>query len=327
MVEMLFRPFDLGRWFVIGFSAWLAQFLGCSGGGGSGANLGIPPSGRGGGSGERESAVIRDLLEGRVGIGSDIERFFARIRDVLEEPAAILFAGCGVTAILGLFVLLVVIVLILLWVGSRGKFMFLDNVATGRAEIKNPWARYRSEGNSFFAWYLGYLFTALLLVLLSMTPFAVGLYGATEHRFTAWPLVVIGGVLIFTVAVILAFVNLCLDSFIVPIMHRFEVSAPDAWRKFLPLLWEHPGSFVLYALFVLVLYFGLGLALLLLGLVTCCIGWVLVAIPYLGTVLLLPVWVTLRAFSVEFLAQMIPELAIVTTSPDDGSVVPGDLEE
>ena len=115
MVEMLFRPFDLGRWFVIGFSGWLAQFLGCSGGGGSGANLGIPPSGRGGGSGERESAVIRDLLEGRVGIGSDIERFFARMRDVLEEPAAVLFAGCGVTAILGLFVLLVVVVLVLLW--------------------------------------------------------------------------------------------------------------------------------------------------------------------------------------------------------------------
>ena len=32
---ILFRPFDLGKWFVIGFCAWLA-YLGTGGGGGGG---------------------------------------------------------------------------------------------------------------------------------------------------------------------------------------------------------------------------------------------------------------------------------------------------
>ena len=32
---MLFRPFDFGRWFIIGFCAWLA-YLGNGGGGGGG---------------------------------------------------------------------------------------------------------------------------------------------------------------------------------------------------------------------------------------------------------------------------------------------------
>ena len=39
------------------------------------------------------------------------------------------------------------------------------------------------------------------------------------------------------------------------------------------------------------------------GIVTCCIGWILLVIPYIGTVVTLPIWYWLRAFSVEFLAQ------------------------
>jgi len=35
---------------------------------------------------------------------------------------------------------------------------------------------------------------------------------------------------------------------------------------------------------------------------TCCI----VVLPYVGTVILLPIWVTYRLFSVEFLAQFDP---------------------
>ena len=35
--RMLFQPFDLGKWFVIGFCAWLAG-LGESGGGGGGGS-------------------------------------------------------------------------------------------------------------------------------------------------------------------------------------------------------------------------------------------------------------------------------------------------
>src|SRR6185312_10934792 len=37
--RMLFKPFDLGKWFVIGFCAWLA-FLGEGGGGGFHGNFG-----------------------------------------------------------------------------------------------------------------------------------------------------------------------------------------------------------------------------------------------------------------------------------------------
>ena len=42
------------------------------------------------------------------------------------------------------------------------------------------------------------------------------------------------------------------------------------------------------------------------GIVTCCIGWILLVIPYIGIVVTLPIWYWLRAFSVEFLAQFQP---------------------
>ncbi len=45
------------------------------------------------------------------------------------------------------------------------------------------------------------------------------------------------------------------------------------------------------------------IAIVLAGIFTCCIGLVLFIIPYIGTVVTLPVWYTFRAFSLEYLAQ------------------------
>ena len=39
------------------------------------------------------------------------------------------------------------------------------------------------------------------------------------------------------------------------------------------------------------------------GLFTCLLGFVLLVIPYIGTVITLPIWYTFRVFSLEFLAQ------------------------
>jgi len=43
------------------------------------------------------------------------------------------------------------------------------------------------------------------------------------------------------------------------------------------------------------------------GALTCCALFLVLAIPYVGTVVLLPVYVTARAFGPEFLAQFGPE--------------------
>ncbi len=66
---------------------------------------------------------------------------------------------------------------------------------------------------------------------------------------------------------------------------------------------KHIGYFVLYGIVVFFIYIVVFLAVMILGFFTCCIGFMFLLIPYIGSVILLPVSVMFRAFSLEFLQQ------------------------
>src|SRR5690348_843830 len=149
--QLLFRPFDLGKWFTIGFCAWLA-YLGEQGG-----SFGNYNSGSGGHTN-----------------GDDIRRQLAHGRQVFVEN---LYWIVPVVVV----VILVVIALwaVMLWLNSRGKFMFLHCVALDRAEIREPWDRYSGAANSLFLFriVLGLIGMAmtlplvLLMVLMALSMF------------------------------------------------------------------------------------------------------------------------------------------------------------
>ena len=63
------------------------------------------------------------------------------------------------------------------------------------------------------------------------------------------------------------------------------------------------GRFILYLLFQIVLTIAIDSMILAIVLVTCCVAGCFMAIPYLGTVLLLPVLVFKRSYSLFYLAQ------------------------
>ncbi len=90
-------------------------------------------------------------------------------------------------------------------------------------------------------------------------------------------------------------------------MYREGRRTNDGWRRFMPLLRAHLGSFILYGLFLLLLLIGTAIALGLFSCATCCVGFCLLAIPYLGTVIALPIPYTFRGFGPEFLSQFGPE--------------------
>ena len=113
-----------------------------------------------------------------------------------------------------------------------------------------------------------------------------------------------GLIIQFMVLVILmAYISLFLNDFVVPIMYKYKITTSKAWFKFLPVLSRHLGQFILYGLFIFVLMILVVVCVILFGLFTCCIGFLLLIIPYIGSVVLLPVSYTFRAFSVEFLEQ------------------------
>jgi hypothetical protein len=84
-----------------------------------------------------------------------------------------------------------------------------------------------------------------------------------------------------------------------------------AWKLFLNLFKKHPLPFIGYGIIVFLLMIVFVIAVIAAGLVTCCIGFLVLIIPYIGTVVTLPVWYALRAFSLEFLAQFGPEYDVL----------------
>lgn len=279
--EMLFHPVEPRTWLVLGFAAWLAGLM--EGTGGGTGNLGTGKTG-----GARDGV---ELLQGAW-------------QRLLEHPwlAALTVVGVAVT---------LVVLLLLLWLSSRAKFVYLDSVVTRRPAIVEPWRRTRQLGNSLFLWRLGFFAAALLAAVTLGTVLYVAAGGLDGFGFAtarSTLMTVLAAVTALLFAIVLAFVTLFLDSFVVPLMAQGNLSAGAAWAAFLPWLEAYTGSFVLYGLFVLALWIGVALAVVAAGFATCCMGFFLLAVPYVGTVVLLPVHLTYRLFSLAFLAQFDPGL-------------------
>ncbi len=288
--RILFRPFDLGKWLVIAFSAWLAGLA--SGGSGTGGP-------RWHGKGDR----LPD-------IGYGVRQAWGWVHEhVLRSP-------------LILVVVLVVIgaILLLIWISSRAKFVFLDNVVRDRGTFVEPWKRLARLGDSLFAWRLGF-FAVAVAAMIAVAAVALAIAGGLPRHhelggrgFAGIAFLLVAGV---SVALVIAYVNLFLESFVIPVMYRDGITATAAWRRFGPLFDANSGAFILYGLFVLLLWIAVAGAVLLAGLFTCCVGFLVLALPYVGTVVLLPVLVAYRAYSLEFLAQLAPGYALLASAEPD----------
>jgi hypothetical protein len=281
--RVLFQPFDPGKWFTIGFCAWLAT-LGQHGGGGSGGGN-FKNSQWHGWNGAHES-----LNQARAWIGHN---FYWLL------PLVIVVVALG----LALWVLLV-------WVSSRGKFMFLNCVALDKAEVVAPWQRFAREANSLFWFRLALGLCGMLLILPLIAGAVVVALGMVEQE-AATASVVLGllglGFGMLLVGCALWIVSNLTTEFVVPVLFLRGGGCLAAWRALLGLIAGNIGHFILYLLFRFVLGLGIGLATLAIILMTCCVAGCLLAIPYLGTVLFLPVLVFVRSYSACYLAQYGPE--------------------
>ncbi|MEZ5333573.1 MAG: hypothetical protein R2991_16420 [Thermoanaerobaculia bacterium] len=287
----LFAPFDLGRWLVLGFAAWLAGLAG------GGYNLRIPVGGGDWGGGE----TWREGVEGAEGAAR-------------EAWSTLASAGCLVLVAV-LAILVVALLLTALWASSRGRFVFLDNVVTGRAAIVEPWKRWRRQGNSLFLFRLlfGLGLVGVVGLLVLGTVVAVGGLAAIQRdgplvALFAVPLALVLAATVLLVIVSSVLVAYLLEGFVVPLMHRYELGVLDGWRRFLVLFRAKPWPYLLSGLLLMALHIGVGLALFTAGCLTCCLGFLVLMIPYVGTVVTLPVPYFVRSYTLALLAQADPHL-------------------
>jgi hypothetical protein len=253
MKKALFRPFDLIKWINIGFTAFLAQLPGCSGGGG-GRNSGFK---------------IDDF---------DWDKFYSfpktAIDWLISHP---LWFGLIIFGV----IMLVVIAVLMTWLNSRGKFMFLYNVVNNRDEVRKPWNDYQKQGDSLFWWQLIYgLIVMAVFVLFVFYCFQIfknmheGLIPeVTKFGFISGMVVILLGLMLFT-----GYISLFLTDFVVPVMFKHKLSVNKAWSKFLALAAQNMGSFFIYGLVIFALKIAVAIAVIFAAVLTCCIGLLLIMI-------------------------------------------------
>jgi hypothetical protein len=276
--EILFRPFDLGKWFTLGFCAFLAT-LG-EGGGGSG-NFNTGGGGRGGGGGGNEFEALKEWIQENLTL-------------IISIVAGAVVVGC----LLGL---------LLTWLSSRGKFMFIDGIVHNRGAVAAPWREYRREGNSLFVFQIVFQLTCFLIFVLLLAACVLIAYPsieAEEFGTSAVVALAVGIPVVLLYALAVGFIGMCLRHFVVPIMYLRRIGVMEAWGIFRhEMLAGRVGTFVLYVLFQIVIGIAIGFIALAATCMTCCLA----ALPYLGTVILLPLFVFDYSYHLYFLEQFGPE--------------------
>jgi hypothetical protein len=274
--KILFQPFDVRKWFVIGFAAFLSGHFA-----GIGFNF---PSPFGNFQSHRATREV---------IPPHLEQWKPWL-----AVAIVLFA-----------LIILALVVALTWLKARGNFIFTDCVVRNQAAIAGPWREYRKEGNSYFFFLLAVMFSVLLLAA-AIVASILGLGLLKQNAGETVSIAAIGLIVFLCVFWILIAIFIGIATyFMVPIMYRRRCHASEAFRGVTLLIWHHLGSFVLFCLFGIVLV----LAVLVIGGIVTCATCCLAALPYLGTVILLPVFVCLRAFGLAFLRQFGPDYDVWAT--------------
>jgi len=205
----------------------------------------------------------------------------------------------------------VIIGIVLLWLSSRGTFMYLDCVATNRADVVRPWHEHRTIARSYFLWRLVFGFLCLPVVLLLLVPAILLLYPIIFSHgaltVVAILLLVALGLLFVAFAFFAALVHFCLRAFVAPIMFLRRCSCTTAWSPFLKLLHMHFGQFAFFLLLEMAYGVTVAMAGCLVCVATCCCG----TLPVVTQTFLQPFLLFERAFSICFLGRIDPQLRII----------------
>jgi len=278
----LLFPFQFDRWLTLGFVAFLDQ---CGRGGVGGTMPGGPgfPGGGGGGTGGGSGAG---------GGLSDLGAWFTAHLGLIVAVAA------------GVLVVVVLLAALVLWIGSRATFVYLEDVATGRAELSRPWRDHAERAQSYFAWRFG-LAAALLGAVALLVVVAVGAFFLMARGGRGG--MVLGGILLVALVPTLILILLAgglsamaLRDFVAPLQVHSGLACGPAVRLFLSLLRLHPLAFVLYVLLKVVFGLVQGVVLLAAACLTCCC----VLIPVVTQTALQPLFFFERAWSLYLLRRM-----------------------
>ena len=269
--HVLFENFNIGKWFAIGFCAFLA-LLGEGGGGGGGFNN------------------ISNL---------------SRHKEALPQIKSFIIEYIFIISIsIGIFILVIIALAILIqWLSCRGKFMFLDNVVRNRAEIKELWRKFKPLANSLLIFKIALmLISFVLFIVIIFIGFLIAWSDISARSFGQNAIIAIVFVAFFLLIMMVAFtiINVLTKDFWVPIMYRRNAKIFEAIEIFKSeIATNHIFDIIKFFLMKILL----GVAIVTISTICCCCTCCIAAMPYIGTVILLPLIMFSRCYSLFFLEQ------------------------
>jgi hypothetical protein len=285
---ILFRPFDAEKWLVIGFCAWLAS-------------------------------LIKGGFHG-------MSRFnHERPDHYMDEVTAKIagFAGTHIVAIsitiIAAAIFFVAILVLLLWLSSRGQFMFLDCLAKNKAQVIQPWQIFKRQANSLFGFRLLLTVIGFAVITALIVPiifFAIAAKASSSIAIIAIVMIIVMALLIILASSILGLVQALAFDFVIPIMYLQKINVLAAWQRFWPILKCHFWKIMLYLLFKLLITMCIGaivMFIFVLGCCCCCIS-VILLIPYIGTVILLPFPSFSKLYNLCFIRQFGSEFDVFSSA-------------
>jgi len=294
----LLFPFRFDRWLALGAVAFLDQ---CGRGGVGGMLPGGPPGG----------GRLPSPGTGSGGLSDAASWFNAHLALILG------FAT-------GALVVIVAVVALMLWIGSRATFVYIDDVASGRADVSRPWSAHAERANSHFAWRFGLAaaFFGAMVVLVALAVGAALLIakgGVAGAGFGAVMLVLLVP-LLFLLLLAAGLSSMALRDFVAPLQMFTGTSCGPAVRLLVGLVRAHPVPFLLFVLLKVVFEVAQGILILCAACVTlCCI-----LLPVVTQTVLQPLFFFERAWSLHLLRQMGYDLIGGQAVPGSAAA-PGDL--
>jgi hypothetical protein len=274
----LFKPFDIAKWLILGLNAFLAGEMNGAYGNGISNKF------------NRNDYPALDNIH-------DIPNI---IRDwAISHPGWMMVIIIGIVFVIGLIVLFT-------WLSSRGAFMFLDNVVWDKAEVSKPWHEYASEAHSLFLWRMGFGLVCFAviggfigIILVKALPY----WDFTSFNELPWGSIASFALLFLLLVTFIGYISMFLNNFVIPIMYKDRLTVLPAWSKFMSLFSDYPAPFIMFGALLTIFYIAIGILIVLVSVLTCCIGLILLSLPYINSVILLPISYTYRAYGVLFLQQ------------------------
>jgi hypothetical protein len=300
MKALLFQPFQIERWLVLGLCVWMAQLFKS---GGSGLNF---PSGGGGGGGP-------------MGTSNELQQ----AADWMATNMALL-----VGIIIGVTLVLIPIILLVQWLRARGEFMLRHNLANRTDLVVEPWKAVAPFANSYFLlqgtialfWTLLFSITVIANLQLVQRLLASDLDFAGSGVLTA---LIVQGVVFLLLGILSAIIQFLLYNVVINVMASRRIGVWAAIGESLGLIGSNLGSFILFWLMRIAITILIGVLVMVLMLVTCCLAACLLAIPFLGTIVLLPVFIFERAYSMYAIAEFGDQYRILPEPWDVGGAPTG----